>query len=346
MPRDDDFEEFGEDMGLSRDEEENEGGPERLTSWTHGTIGRCPMCSLVGGIPEECRNEEGEGQCPQCGTILDFLVEDQSLPNMEMIDLTRGWRPGTTGRCDFCGFIGRVFPDVAREDGTAACEMCGKGTFQFIYGLPNSGQRAPAPRPDYKHEIDGLVIYLPRRVEEGVLSLVLEKLREGMRPEDLLNTQDESLRATLDDNGIKKSVIVAIRKEENIRRWESHEPLLYCNEEKERLNKFVMLRVPLNGRMKIAFAGARGPIIRWVRPEIFTALQDGTRTLVFDGHYKAPETERTREEQRFVMAKQVYPKCNALLGRGVLRAWSATGEEVPVEGGDWSGEQASEEPEC
>lgn len=326
--RNDDWEEFGQDMGMPEE------GRATISEWVDGAVGKCTFCDLEGGIPEQCRREDGTAGCPRCGGNIVFYQDIQGMQTAR-IDLAQGWRPGQTGRCGECGLIARVFDDVRQEDGTAACEMCGVGTFEFVYGLPDSATRAPAPRPDYVHEIDGMTLNLRRRFEPETLRLALDLFREGKTAEEILNTQDNELGEILRASRVTKHSLDDIKKAENKRRWENHEPLLYTTDELERLGGFTMLRVPFHGRMKIIFAGLRGPIERWVKPETFTQITTGNRVLIFDGHYKAIEASRILEEPRFEMAKQFFPKINAFLGRGLVRAVSVTGEDIPIEGGNW-----------
>jgi hypothetical protein len=342
--RDDDFEEFGDDMGMGAPDtrrEIHEG------DWTEGMNAECSFCGLIAKIPESCRREDGSAGCPRCGGDFIFYLDLQDQEHDE-VNITTGWRPGQTGRCSYCGLVARVFGDVAREDGTAACEMCGEGIFEFVYGLPSSATRAPAPKPVYVHEIDGMKIMLSRRFSDEILAKVLELFREGKSSEEILNSPDPELTSFLHENRVTKYALDDIKRAENRRRWPT-EPLLYTDEDKERLKSYKMLRVPFNGRIKIVFAGRNGAVERWVEPSIFEDLKEGRKKLVFDGHYKAIDTERIEDEPRFSMALQYYPKCNALLQRGLIRAVSPTGEEIPLEGCEWGHEQQEpedNEPSC
>lgn len=335
--RNDDYEEFGA--------RERPVEPTRtpIENWAPGMIGVCGFCGLIARLNERVRRPDGSAGCPRCGGTFAVNQEDQARTDAVEIDLTRNWRAGSTGRCNRCGLVARVFDDVRREDGTASCEMCGAGTFEFVYGLPASPFRAPGPRADFEHQIDGMSLRLRRRVSDEFLRTILDKIRTGASVEVIL--ADTTLHSRFNEQGFTRFTVDEIRKAENLRRWIAHEPLLYTDQEKERLKNFVMLRVPFNGRVKIQFAGLHGAQERWVNSATFDEIRDGRRVLVFDGHYKAVEASRMAEDPRFQVARQFFAKCNALLGRGLIRAWSATGEEIPLgEAQPWTPEVHQDEP--
>lgn len=332
--RNDDWEEFGEDMGI-----ENPIVPPTVeaplpstaptVTLLAGMIGTCNLCGKSGGVPQQCIRDDGSVSCPHCGGDMTASEVRMATPE-EMIDLTRGVSPGSTGRCNNCGLLARVFGDVVREDGTAGCEMCESGTFEFMYGLPASATRAPAPVPAYVHEVDGLTLKLRRRVDLQALRRVLSIYESGTTPESLLNSDDEEIQRFLSDNNLTIHTLKEIKKVENERRWKALEPLLYTAEEKETLNQYVMLRLPFPGRVRITFAGSKGPVHRWVSQIVFEDLLNGDRELLFDGHYKAVLKSTIEEEPRFEVVRQLFPQLNGLASRGILKAISPTGEEIPL----------------
>ena len=327
--RNDDMEEFGEEMAPHQSTERT-----KIHPWTAGMIGECDFCGLIAGVPDPCRREDETAGCPRCGGNFTFYTDYQGM-EVPMIDLVRDWRPGQTGRCNCCGFIARVFNDVKKEDGTAGCEMCGDGTFEFVYGLPNPAMRAPAPKPVYRHEIEGMEINLPRRVDLEILRRILELLRRGTSSDEILAVQDETLQMLFEADRITKLTVEVIKRTENRRRWEVNEPLLYSSEDKERLSKIKMLRVPLNGRIKIQFPGMNGPIVRWISSEIFEALRADRFKLIFDGKFKAVTAERLNEDERIMISQRFFSKLNHLLERGIVKAWSSTNEEIELDPGSW-----------
>jgi hypothetical protein len=335
-PRNDDFEEFGGREQQGDDDRAPIAHPRTQVQgpWQPNMVGRCGFCDLVARVNEQVRRANGSAGCPRCGGDFGFFQEDQALPNIAPIDLTRGFRAGSTGRCNQCGLIARVFEDAMREDGTASCEMCGRGTFEFTCGLPNTSFRAPGPKPVYDHVFNGQSYKLPRHVPIEMIEMVLSALGSGKSVDEIIN--DPTAHERFQQNGFTRFVVEEIRKVENLRRWVSHQTLFYSDEERTRLSGFKMLRVPLAGRAKIQFPGLRGPVERWVAPQTLAAIQAGTTQIYFDGHYKVIEAAATAEDPRFQMAKQFFGKCNALLARGLLRAWTPGGDEIPVAQGNWA----------